>query len=205
MIVPAAAGSTKEDPVPAGDRRDGKSTEVHNNMKRKLKLAAAVVGVTAVITFGAAALAAAGDSTDPLVTLSYLNNIFAPSVTAKVDEAVAANETNLKNELNAAIQKWEGQLQSQGGGSSSAFSVVTLTKGQKLEGSVGCEIMLRVGTATCLASGSPGLIDSTDGTTLSAGSALVTNHLYMVTVDTRTVSATADTVKLLVRGSYTIS
>ena len=25
MIVPAAAGSTKEDPVPAGDRRDGKS------------------------------------------------------------------------------------------------------------------------------------------------------------------------------------
>ena len=174
-------------------------------MKRKLKLAAAVVGVTAAITFGAAALAAAGDSTDPLVTLSYLNDVFAPSVTAKVDEAVAANEAALKNELDAAIQEWESQLQSQGGGSSSAFSVVTLTRGQKLEGSVGCEIMLRVGSATCLASGSPGLIDCTDGATLSAGGALVTNHLYMVTVDIRTVSAAADTVKLLVRGSYTIS
>lgn len=174
-------------------------------MKRKLKLAAAVVGVTAAITFGAAALAAAGDSTDPLVTLSYLNNVFAPTVTAKVDEAVAANETALKNDLDEAIQKWESQLQTQGGGSSSTFTVVTLTKGQKLVGSVGCEVMLRVGTATCLASGSPGLIDCTAGTTLSAGSALTQNHLYMVTVDTRTISATADTVKLLVRGSYTIS
>ena len=39
-------------------------------MKRKFKWFAAVLGVTALITVGAVALAAAGDSTDPLVTLS---------------------------------------------------------------------------------------------------------------------------------------
>ena len=65
--------------------------------------------------------------------------------------------------------------------------------------------MLRVGTATCVASGAPGLVDSTGGTTLANGNALVTNHLYLVTVATRGVTATADTVKLLVRGSYTIA
>ena len=65
--------------------------------------------------------------------------------------------------------------------------------------------MLRVGTATCVSPSSPGLIDETAASTLNNGGALVTNHLYMVTIDTRSVTATAATTKLLVRGSYTIS
>ena len=174
-------------------------------MKRRLKLIAAGVAVTAAVTFGAAALAAAGDSTDPLVTLSYLNNVFAPTVTAKVDEAVTANETALKAKLDTAITEWTKTIQTQGGGgSSSVYSVVTLNKGQTLTGSVGCELMLRVGGATLSSSGAPGLVDSTAGGVLSGGGALVQNHLYLVTVDTRTVTAAADSVKLLVRGSYTV-
>lgn len=35
--------------------------------------------------------------------------------------------------------------------------------------------------------------------------ALAANHLYMVTVSTRSVTAAAPTVKLLVRGPYAIS
>lgn len=174
-------------------------------MKRKFKFFAACVAVAAVVTFGAAALAAAGDSTDPLVTLSYLTDIFTPEVEAKVGEAVAANEEALKADLDAIIAEWDEQLQSQEESTgSAAFSVVTLSKGQQLVGSVGCEVMLRVGTATCVSDSSPGLIDCTDGTTLNNGSELVKNHLYMVTIETRTVKATANTVKVLVRGSYTI-
>ena len=65
--------------------------------------------------------------------------------------------------------------------------------------------VLRVGTAVCVASGSPGLIDETDASTLGNGAGLEKNHLYMMTVSERGVKAAAETAKLLVRGSYEIS
>ena len=85
------------------------------------------------------------------------------------------------------------------------FSVVTLSQGQILTGDVGCEVMLRVGSATCVADSNPGLVDETDGTLLNNGSSLVTNHLYMVTISTRSVQAASATVKVLVRGPYTVA
>lgn len=172
-------------------------------MKKKHKILLAAVGLTAVVT-AAAAAGTAGSSGDPLVTLSYLTGVFQPQVMEEVDQAVADNETQLKSDLDAAIEQWEDQL-GQGSASSSTYQVVTLTNGQTLTGEVGCEVMLRVGSAKCVSSSSPGLIDTTAGTTLNNGGALVTNHLYMVTIDTRSVTATAATTKLLVRGSYTIS
>ena len=86
----------------------------------------------------------------------------------------------------------------------SNFKVVTMTKGQVLTGSIGCEVMLRVGTATCVSNEAPGLIDCTDASILNNGKELVKNHLYMVTIETRGVKATANTVKVLVRGDYVV-
>ena len=74
-----------------------------------------------------------------------------------------------------------------------------------LVGDIGCEVMLRVGTATLAANTDPGLIDVSTGGTLNNGGALTANHLYMATIADRTVQATAATVKLLVRGEYTVS
>ena len=50
----------------------------------------------------------------------------------------------------------------------------------------------------------PGLVDSTDGSTLASGGALQPNHLYLITADGRGLKATADAT-VMVRGSYTIS
>ena len=85
------------------------------------------------------------------------------------------------------------------------FQVVTLSSGQTLTGDIGCEVMLRVGTATCVAPSTPGLIDETTAGTLNHGGSLVQNHLYMMTIEGRGVKATAATTKLLVRGTYTVS
>lgn len=85
------------------------------------------------------------------------------------------------------------------------FVLVTMCRGQTLKGQVGTEVLLRVGTASCVAGSAPGLIDTTSATTLDNGVALSKNHLYMMTIEERGVKATADTVKLLVRGNYTIS
>ena len=162
----------------------------------------AVVLACALVAVGAAAFAVGG-SDDPLVSVGYLNKVFAPAVYEKVDKAVRDNEAALKAGLDKAIDE---KLQTSGssGGDSASFQVVTLSRGQTLTGQVGCEVMLRVGTAVCVSDSAPGLIDTTGGTTLNHGGALQTNHLYMVTIETRGVKAVTDVVKVLARGSYTI-
>ena len=155
--------------------------------KWKIALAAACV----CFLFTVAYAATAGGADDPLVTKSYLDGPFLEQVRSLVDQTVDERKAELEDVLK------------QGGGN--VFQVVTLSNGQVLEGDVGCEIMLRIGSAVCGTPGTIGLINTTDGSILGNGEALVTNHLYMITISTRTVTAASDTVKVLVRGPYTIS
>ena len=123
------------------------------------------------------------------------------------DEQAAKRQSELLAQLNTAIADYKMAVEGGGasGGTSASYSVVTLTSGQTLALGVGCEVMLRVGTATLAANTDPGLIDVSTGGTLNNGGALTANHLYMATIADRTVQATAATVKLLVRGEYTVS
>lgn len=162
---------------------------------KKWKIACAVLAALLGVTVVFAATAAAGGREDPLITLSYLDRIFRPQVEQMAEDAVSAHKSELQDALNDAIDQRTG---------AASFRVVTLSRGQTLTGNVGCEIMLRVGAASCVASEDPGLIDSTAGSTLNNGDALVTNHLYLVTIDTRSVTAASGTVKLLVRGPYSV-
>ena len=148
------------------------------------------------VTFSAAA--EAGSAKDPLVTLSYLNETFLDSILDKVDQKIAARNSQI-------AQQGGGQASGGGAASGAVFSVVTLTSGQVLTGDVGCEVMLRVGSATCVSPSSPGLIDETTASALNNGGALAQNHLYMMTIEGRGVRATAATTKLLVRGGYTVA
>lgn len=70
---------------------------------------------------------------------------------------------------------------------------------------VGCEVLLRIGSATVNAATSPALIDVSTGGSINGGASLTQNHLYMATIPDRTLTPTADTVKLLVRGGYSVS
>lgn len=163
---------------------------------KKWKIAAAAACVCVLLTVAYAANAGGAD--DPLVTLSYLNNTFSKEVQAMVDQTVDARKGEMEDALAKVLE--------QGGGTAedSVFSVVTLNQGQILEGDVGCEVMLRIGSAVCGTPGSVGLIDTTTGGNLADGAPLAANHLYLVTISTRTVTATSGTVKVLARGPYTI-
>lgn len=177
-------------------------------MKNKKRTALLALCLAGAVSAGAVAYAAstAGTSSDPLVSLSYLTGVFQPTVMSEVDKAVSSNETQLKSDLNTAISNWDKKVSGAGSSAgSSAYTVVTLASGESVVGSVGCEVMLRVGSAKVVTKESTGLIDTTAGSTLAGGGALSANHLYMVTIDTRTVTATAATTKLLVRGTYTVS
>ena len=167
-------------------------------MRRKIALilTAALLGLAVCLP---AAAAGAGTADDPLVPLSYLNETFLAAVQKRIDEAVSSRNASLTAYI-------DGKLGSGGGsaGTASSFAVVTIPARKTLVGDIGCEVMLRVGGATCVSPSTPGLIDETTGGTLENGKALVKNHLYMMTIEGRGVKAGSGTVKVLVRGSYTI-
>ena len=133
-----------------------------------------------------------GTDNDPLVTLSYLKETFTKDILKQVDEKIAARNNQLAQQVGTGAQ------------TASEFTVVTLSNGQVLTGDIGCEVLLRVGTAVCVSPSAPGLIDESGAAVLNNSGALVQNHLYMMTIEGRGVKATAATTKLMVRGSYTI-
>ena len=138
-----------------------------------------------------------GTDHDPLVTLSYLKETFTKDILKQVDEKIAARN-------NQIAQQVGGQVGT-GAQTASEFTVVTLSNGQVLTGDIGCEVLLRVGTAICVSPSAPGLIDESSAAVLNNSGALAQNHLYMMTIEGRGVKATAATTKLMVRGSYTIN
>lgn len=178
---------------------------------RKFAIRMGVVALTALcLTVGVVLASGAGTESDPLITLSYLDTTATPAILEQVEGKVDAYEQQLADALNAAIQDYARQMdealaKQEDQQHNASYAVVTLKKDQVLNMDIGCEVMLRIGTAVCVAPSNPGLINTTEGTTLNNEKALVTNHLYMATITGRAVRATANTTKVLVRGGYTIT
>ena len=148
---------------------------------------------------GAALAAGGGSQSDPLVTLSYLTQTVQPDILRQVEERANTRQADLMTQFEHRLDQLQG-----GTGGSAAYTLVTLSSGDRQELEVGCELMLRVGSAAVNSATEPALIDMTTGGTLANAGSLVQNHLYMATIPDRTVTASAGTVKLLVRGGYSI-
>ena len=175
----------------------------------KIKIVTGILVLAAIALVSGAtilAMASPGSQDDPFITLSYLNNRFKPQVMAEVGNI----EQELSSTFEAKIAELEARLSAtqnnaaQSPGGVDVFSVVTLSRGQTLTCKAGAEVMLRIGTATGVGS-APALVNYTSGATLDSGSALTTNNMYLITIKGNGVRATADSVRVLVRGSYTIT
>lgn len=160
-------------------------------MKNKKTLTVLVAIIILAVGIGVGAYAASnfGTQADPLVAKSYLDQTVTPKL-----------QTEFQTKLDAQVEIMEQQISAQAAGLN--FTAVSLTNGQTLKGSIGCEIILRTGTA--VSSGSAGLSDVTDGKLIAVGSSLTSNHLCMVSAQGDGVKASSS-VTLLVRGSYTIA
>ncbi len=204
--------------------------------QKKWKAITTIFLLVALVVAGVIAIAAEyGTADDPLVSLSYINNVLAPEISEKVDEIIAEKTSGLSSELDSKINSISGEIDDKiseytsksaedlvtdafvanvadkvaakvGGGSSasSTFALVKLKEGQTITGKVGMEALLRLGSAACVSTGTPGLIDMTTGGDLAGGKPLEKNHLYLCTVDGRGIKASSDAT-LLVRGPYSIS
>ncbi len=180
--------------------------------KKKWRTGACVLLVGLVLTAFVAIASEVGSQGDPLVTLSYLQETFLTQILNNVDEKLAVRSEilteQMRNQISSAkrdiLDEMGSSYQDEDGSMAVSFTTVTLTAGQILYGDMGCEVLLRSGSAVCISDGKsvPGLVDTTDGTSINDGSALLQNHLYMMT-DQRGVQAQED-ILLLVRGAYHI-
>ena len=150
---------------------------------KKWQIVILVIAV-AVLAAGIGAYAATnyGTQSDPLVAMSYLEDVLGPKM-----------ETELDKQINEAANS----LKSQSGAASRAFADEPHPPGQTRTGGEGCEIVLRSGSAAATGT----LVDVTSGTELASGGSLTANHLYVGSGSGVTASGNTT---LLVRGSYTV-
>lgn len=171
---------------------------------RVITMLAIIVG--ALFAFGvvAAATGGYGTSSDPLITLSYITDVFMPEMNQTISNTVEAKTGEISAELDETIAELETKyVEASQASAASTYTVISIPSGQKLVGIKGCEVMLRVGKAYCTAPASPGLIDTSTAGVLENGEYLTKNHMYMITIDGRGIQADGD-IMIIVRGDYTI-
>lgn len=155
----------------------------------KCKRFAAILCALTVAAAGITAVAATqGSQEDPLLTLSYLDKVLRPELEAQVTAAVEANRAELQKQLELAVTSYENRvdetLASAGAG---VFASKSLAKGDSFTPGAGQEVLLTSGGATALGT----LTDTTAGTSVQPGEALVVNHLYLTTTAGSGCKATA--------------
>ena len=143
-------------------------------------------GVCAVLTMALPVVANPGSENDPLISKSYITDTVMPQL-----------ETYIKEEI-------KNQMSGAGEHTAERFEVVSLKAGQKLMCENGTELILRMGSATVIATAKGGLADTTAGCDLANGTEMPSNHLLIVPVnDGRGITANND-VLVMVKGAYTI-
>ena len=146
-------------------------------MMKKWHIAALLLAV-ALLSAGVGAYAATnyGSQSDPLVAMSYLDEVLAPQ---------------LEREFSAALDEAAGSLTAANGAFVSA----------SLSGSgVRCEAGTEIISLSAGAGADGALIDATTGETLAAGGELQANHLYLA-AEALTLYAQGE---VLLRGSYSL-
>ncbi len=153
------------------------------------------------VSLGTWAVAAAnyGSSSDPLVTLSYLNSKLTPELLQQFQKQLDTRTAEMTASFQKQIQDLEAKIE-KSGGSGAAFVQVNLLNGQSISCSAGTEIMLRSGTAQAWSD----MSDLTGGGTLKLGDMLKQNYMYMTPYDGGGLGATG-AAALLVRGGYKIN
>ncbi|MEA4832127.1 MAG: hypothetical protein VB118_05875 [Oscillospiraceae bacterium] len=215
-----------------------------NTARIKLKsisIAAMIVVMTASVFFGylvgqqsfAAAEgtpATAETGTDPLISLSYLNNVLKPQIIASLDEMIRAKvETELAGqiseqikadiftyvsagvneklaELDAKIAAAEEKLNNMSG-SASGYTVLHLLKGQKLYAKTAVELIHRAGTCRVITPfAEQGIADMTISNELLNGEYLSLNDYCLIPRgdDGRGIEVVSDEIYIMVRGEYEI-
>ena len=196
-----------------------------NNKKWTIWLTCALVAVLMVAGLGVIA-AEYGSQSDPLVTLSYIEQVLLPQAKKDVDQQVEDSMEDFEGLLNAKnkdVQKYiDKKLRSFASGdvdealveeiaalileegetssvSNAPWAVITVPAGATVVCEPGVQAVLRSGQASSTAL----LVDLSNGEDLTAGKALALNHMY-VTDASGEGFFTAQGCTVLISGGYTV-
>lgn len=172
--------------------------------KRHLLLKLVVIALLVVVCMCVVAYAAAGDTSDPLISLSYIEKIFKPQVMDKVTSLVDTAKSELQGSIDSTLTQFKDSLGSDPVSNAmssltgNGYESVILDDGGSIRLSPGCEVLAVSGKGSV--SGS--LTDTTAGSAVDGGS-ISENHLYLCT---ESASIMADgQVQLLVKGDYELN
>lgn len=181
-------------------------------MKKK-KIVIASVLAAAVAGLALSVAAAYDSSSDPLISLSYLRDVFKKELLEEIDQKLedfTPSQTEEKTEDDFFFPT-ENETENDNSSDESSqvsqsYEVIELHMGDALYAVSSCELILRSGTATCTApDANQGIADLTDGYEIYNGYAFTKNHLCLIPRgDGRGIIATSESVYLMVRGDYTI-
>lgn len=196
-----------------------------NNKKWTIWLTCILVAVLMVAGLGVIA-AEYGSQSDPLVTLSYIEQVLLPQTKKDVDKQVEDSMEDFEDLLtskNKDVQKYiDKKLRSFASGdvdedlveeiaalileendtsavSNAPWAVITVPAGATVVCEPGVQAVLRSGQASSTAL----LVDLSNGEDLTAGKALALNHMY-VTDASGEGFFTAQGCTVLISGGYTI-
>ncbi len=158
------------------------------NSISKIKIAAVVLVLALTFTV---VLAEPGGADDPIISKSYIDNVLMPQI-----------KDYIESRLKGVVP--DNGNQSTGETAAETFTVVSMSKGQKMTCDAGCELILRMGQAEIFATEKGGLADTTAGYDLANKTNMPSNHLLIVPVgDGRGIIAQND-VLVMVKGGYTL-
>lgn len=167
-------------------------------MKKTSVILASIIAA-ACVTAGFTMANATDTSSDPLVTISYVEEVLEPRLKNELTTYIQENFHSQSN--NVTDENGENIVINTG------YSIVNLKKGQILYPISSTEIVLRSGTADVVSSYmDQGINDMTEGIELYNGDALPRYHYCLIPRgdDGRTIVATSDEIYIMVRGEFEI-
>ena len=166
-------------------------------MKRFSKLSIIFALLLSVLTLGISADGVYTSENDPLVSLSYVNDVLGPEIMQKVLDKIDAEYVKISDVSSITA---------------GAYTYLTLSKGQTLMASSSCELIVLNGITTVVVTSAAnqnaghGLSNLTDGSVLVNGSQIPANHYTVIPKgDGRGFIVTSDTANILVRGEHNIT
>ncbi len=139
----------------------------------------------------APASAEPGSADDPLITLSYVEDILIPQLKSYVDSSVE----------NIPVSSGPQSVTVEGG---TYFNIVNVSKGQTIIGDKSCQMILRMGSGQIVATQKGGIADVTAGYDLTNGVDAPANHLLVVPLDDGRGIKMASNGIIMICGSYSV-
>lgn len=140
--------------------------------------------------------AAPGDSNDPIVVLSYLND--------RLEDLIEKYSLKDIDEIKEQVEDLRKNPTSGGGSTTTALEVVEIQAGERLIAGAGTELILRGGKATIIGSELGGITNVTLGKDFVQGMDVVPNNLLIVPRDDGRGVYTDSYAIFMVRGTYEV-